>query len=275
MYGTQLFVDGDYTYIYGRKDSAYIFDRNDTVILTNAHLARVSRGNLLGPWEFYDGAGWSADPESTHMITTQVVSQQYAVFKHQQKFVLLTQEIYLGTKIYTMTADQPEGPWVNLTEIYSTPISSDSMWTYNALAHPQFNEQNELLVSYNTNGAFDSVLNNVEFYRPTFLRVPFEMIDSSFAMGIHDPPSPGHHPGLISLQNNPNPVTLQTTISFDLTHTQFVRLTLYNLKGVKLSSFINRELKAGHHEIKIDMRDYPPGIYLYRIGNQTQKLIKY
>ena len=242
MYGTQLMVDGDYTYIYGRK--------NEPGFITNAHLARVSKGNLIGLWEFYDGDGWSADPASSLLITSQIVSQQYAVFKHQQKFVLLTQETLLGPKIYTMTANLPEGPWDNLTEIYSTPIYSDSMWTYNALAHPQFNDQNALLVSYNTNGAFDSVLHNVEFYRPTFIRVPFVMIDTSFAIGINDQPPPGDYSNLILFQNNPNPVSQQTTIAFDLTHLHNLSaLHCITLLGVELTSFINRELNAGHHEI--------------------------
>jgi hypothetical protein len=274
MYGTQLMAEGDYTYIYGRKDSAYIFNCQDTIIFTNAHLARVSRNNLTDPWEFYTGSGWSSNPASSHILTTQPVSQQYAVFKHLSKYVLLTQESYLGKEIYSMTADHPEGPWGNRVTLYTTPVTSDSMWTYNALAHPQFNEDNKLLVSYNTNGAFDSVLHDVEFYRPTFLRVPFGMIDSSFAIGIEEFP-PIDQASLMSFHINPNPVSSCATISFDLPDAMVVSLKLYNLQGKQLSCFINRELQPGHHEIEIDMSTYPPGIYLFQIANKTRKVIKY
>ena len=266
MYGNQLLVEGDYTYIYGRRNGA-----NN---VANAHVARAATGYLNSSWEFYDGSGWTTNASASAWITFQPVSQQYAAFKHQQKYVLLTQQIWLGSKIYTMTADTPEGPWDNLTEVYITPHPFLDMFTYNAWAHPQFNEEDKLLVSYNSNGDFWSIFSNVELYRPTFIRVPFALIDSSFIVGINVQQIPGHQSDLVLHQNKPNPVTTYTTITFDLLRPQFVSLSIYTMQGAKLSSFINSELNAGHHEISIDMKLVPSGIYLYRIGNHVEKLIK-
>jgi len=266
MYGNQLLVEGNYTYIYGRK--------NGPNNVANAHIARAATGELNGPWEFYDGSGWTTDASASSWITFQAVSQQYAAFKYQDKYVMLTQQIWLGTKIYTLTADAPEGPWENLTEIYNTPLPFPDMFTYNAWAHPQFNEQNKLLVSYNSNGDFWEIFNNVELYRPTFIRVPFEMIDTSFILSSITQQTPGNREELVLHQNFPNPVSNQTTIAIDLLKRGHIKLELYSTHGFKLASFVNRELHPGHHEITIDMTNFAEGIYFYRIGKQIQKLIK-
>lgn len=266
MYGNQLLADGGYTYIYGRRDGP-----NN---VANAHLARVASGNLSAPWEFYNGSGWSTDATTSAWITFQQVSQQYAAFKHQGKYVMLTQQIWLGTKIYTLTADAPEGPWENFTEIYSTPLPFPDMFTYNAWAHPQFNEQDELLVSYNSNGDFWQIFNNVELYRPTFIRVPFEMIDTSFILNSISQQNPGKKEEVVLHQNIPNPVLNKTTVALSLLKEQFVSLELYNPQGIRITSFFNRELNPGTHKVTIDLDAFPAGMYFFRVDNHVKKLIK-
>jgi hypothetical protein len=174
MYGDRIMNHGNYTYIYGRKEVSA--DLN----IPMPHIARVEKGNLKGQWEFYDGNNWSADPSVSKKISDQPVSQQYGVMQHQDKFVMITQEIWLGTKIYSMVANQPQGPWSYLQLIYETPLPFDDIFTYNAYPHPQFDENNELLVSYNSNGDFWQIFNNVEIYRPKFFRIPYEKIHPSF-----------------------------------------------------------------------------------------------
>jgi len=266
MYGNQLLVDGNYTYIYGR--------RNGPNNVANAHIARAASGYLKGPWEFFDGTSWTADASASAWMIFQAVSQQYATLRHQNKYILLTQQIWLGAKIYTMTANSPEGPWDNLTEIYSTPHPFPDMFTYNAWAHPQFNEEDKLLVSYNSNGDFWSIFSNVELYRPTFIRVPFALIDSSFIVGINLQQIPGNQDDLVLHQNYPNPVSDQTTVALNLNERTFINLDLYNLQGIKLATFINRELSPGYHQIRIDLTSFDAGIYLYKVGNQMHKLTK-
>ena len=214
------------------------------------------------------------DTSASAWITFQAVSQQYAAFKHQDKYVIADPADLAGKKIYTMTADAPEGPWENLTEIYSTPLPFPDMFTYNAWAHPQFNEDNELLVSYNSNGDFWEIFNNVELYRPTFVRVPFEMIDSSFILtDIMQSPSVLDE-NIVLHQNYPNPVLDLTTISFELKKKAFIILEIYNSEGIRIASLINTELDAGKHQLKIDLHSYSPGLYFYRIGNLSKKMIK-
>ncbi len=263
-YGNQVMQEGDYTYIYGRKDMSGN--------VPYVHLARVPKGNLTAAWEFYDGFGWSNDASQTARLSFEGVSQQFAVFKHQEKYVMLTQQIWLGAEIYTLTADQPEGPWKNKQHVYTTPYPFPDMFTYNAYAHPQFNKDNKLLVSYNSNGDFWEIFNNVELYRPNFIRVPFEMIDTSF---IHSavPEIDGPQSPVALLRNKPNPAGASTVIEYQLRERMFVSLKLYNSQGIEVATYINQTKEAGKHRIRINLRNLSPGIYFYRIQNSTKKLI--
>ncbi|MBE0648356.1 MAG: hypothetical protein IH596_11285 [Bacteroidales bacterium] len=266
MYGNQVMADGGFNYIYGRRDGP-----NNTA---NAHVARVPQGSIQAPWEFYTGAGWSSDPATSAWITFQAVSQQYAVFRHEQKYVMLTQDIWLGTKIFTLTANTPVGPWGNKTEIYNTPLPFPTQLTYNAWAHPQFDEENQLLVSYNSNGDFWSIFSNVELYRPTFIRVPFEMIDSTFLPTNINSLMPESDDDVVLFQNFPNPVSQMTTFALDLRKRQYISLELFNTFGIKVTSFVNKELPPGHYEFSEDLSDLDAGIYFYRLDNLVKKLLK-
>jgi hypothetical protein len=108
------------------------------------------------------------------------VSEQFSIFKYKDKYILLTME-RAGFDIYTYTSNSPIGPFTNKKFIYHTPEheadSTMKLFTYNALAHPQYIENEELLVSYCINSLnVKDVFDNVENYRARFIRVPIQMI---------------------------------------------------------------------------------------------------
>ena len=73
-------------------------------------------------------------------------------------------------------------------------------------------------------------------------------------------------------QNYPNPFNPSTTISFDLPQAENVKLTLYNLLGQKIRTFLNEFKSSGKHTINFYGSDLTCGIYIYRIeaGTYTQ-----
>lgn len=68
----------------------------------------------------------------------------------------------------------------------------------------------------------------------------------------------------------PNPFTSVTTIEFTLPEESHVELTVYDMKGVKLSSLINRTLVAGKHSATWDATNYPNGMYFYKLRNNKK-----
>lgn len=252
MYGDQILTEGNYTYIFGRKEE------NGNV--PYAHIARTIKGNLMGNWEFFSGVAWLNDATDSRRITSQPVSQQYGVVAIENKFVLITQEIWLGSKVYSLTANHPEGPWGNQKIIYNTPKPFPNMLTYNSFPHPQFNIDNTLLISYNSNGNFAQIFKNVELYRPRFIRVPFSEIDDDFS------PSSITQNEVFNLTNCfPNPANQRITFSFSLQQADYVNLRIYNLMGTEVIKYNNKWFEKGNNQIEIELLNLPKGTYFYQI----------
>lgn len=77
-------------------------------------------------------------------------------------------------------------------------------------------------------------------------------------------------------RNYPNPFNPETTISFTLTGTDDVCITVYNISGQFVTTLINDKLSAGEHSVIWNGRDdenrqVSSGIYFYRMksGNYT------
>ena len=262
MYGDRLLNHEGFTYIYGRKPVSPDYN------IPMPHIARVPEGNILLDWEFYDGNNWTTAALSSKKISDQPVSQQYGVFMHQDKFVLITQEIWLGTHIYSMVANQPYGPWSNLEVIYITPMPFDDMFTYNAYPHPQFNDNNELLVSYNSNGNFFEIFNNVELYRPKFFRIPYSTIHPSFT------PSAILEIGKqteLSLYPNPSDDLLYVRIPDSEKNVKEV--FLYNTLGEKVGRFVMSDISYNTDYIMVPVENLNAGFYIVNIGNSYGRFI--
>lgn len=263
MYGDRLLTHNGYTYVFGRKEETPGYH------IPSPHVARVASGNLLGDWEFFDGMWWVNDSESSGKITDHAVSQQYGVFEHQDKFVLITQEIWLGTKIYSMVANQPEGPWSNVTVIYDTPHPFPDMFTYNAYSHPQFNENNELLVSYNSNGNFWQIFNNIELYRPNFFRIPFTAIHPSFTPTSIENQTKTNY----NIICYPNPAKEKVTFEIRQSEFDMEKLQIYNINGVCVKEIKLLPDKNGNCKTELDISGFPKGLYIFVMNGIVGKFL--
>lgn len=267
-YGNTILVENGYTYIFGRQETDTVYH------ISYPHIARVPQGNILAPWEFYNGTSWSSVPSETKRINVVAVSQQYGVFKLDNKYVMINQEIWLSAKIYSYTSSHIEGPWNNKVLLYDTPILFANTFTYNAFPHPQFNDEGKLLISYNTNGNFADIFKNVEVYRPRFIRIPFTTIDPTYTSTKEYQNNVTTSKAVILFQNYPNPAELTTKIKFTVIKKSFISLHLNSVEGKEIKSLVNTVLDPGTYYVDIDLRDLKPGLYSYRINNTGFKLIK-
>ncbi|PIQ30955.1 MAG: hypothetical protein COW63_08805 [Bacteroidetes bacterium CG18_big_fil_WC_8_21_14_2_50_41_14] len=261
MYGDRIMLSGDYTYIYGRKE--------EVGNIPYAHVARVPASDVLGDWEFYNGTGWSVSAQESIRLSNHPVSQQFGVFKHLEKYLMVTQEIWLGSKIYSLVADAPEGPWNNLTVLYETPRPFPTQLTYNSYPHPQFDDENALLVSYNSNGSFWDIFSNIELYRPNFIRVPYNLIDTAF--------NPTDIPHYVVDENEsllingvfPNPANENIVVSITITEPMKLKLQFYDLIGRKVRSLPEVSYSVGKHQITCSINNFPKGIIVARMHDKS------
>ena len=166
-YGIAILEEKDYTYVYGRKDD-------------KPHVARFAAGDVKGPWEFYTGTGWSSDPDASNPMSDFDVSEQFSIMKIKSTYVLISQTgAVLSPEIYSFTSDKPYSGWDQKTLLYTTPIpeSNKNLFTYNAMAHPQFMKDGKLLISYNTNSfVLEDHFRDADIYRPRFVWIPVKLI---------------------------------------------------------------------------------------------------
>lgn len=162
-YGACVLQDGEYTYLYGSEKVGFS---------KFLHVARVHGTDLNGAWEYYTGTSWSSDPAASARVFANV-SDEFSVFKHNNRYYLLTQHHILGGEIYLYDSDSPAIGFDHKRTVYCTPQSQEpNLFTYNAFAHTQFSNNGELLVSYNVNSSvFNDLFANADNYRPFFVRV--------------------------------------------------------------------------------------------------------
>ncbi len=179
IYGAAAMNDGDYLYIYAQidKETTDIFNPISVVAC-----ARTTVKDIHTKWEFYTGSGWSDNPDDAAELSglsDVPVSSQFNVFKLRDKYVLLTRHRILWEgRIFTYTSDTPYGPWGNKKQIFLDPDLGNADWfSYNAMAHPQFEENGRILISYNVNtNVFLQQFTDVESYRPRFFWYPIDGI---------------------------------------------------------------------------------------------------
>ncbi len=68
-----------------------------------------------------------------------------------------------------------------------------------------------------------------------------------------------------SVNNYPNPFNSSTTIEYNLTKKQNVKLEIYNLLGQRITTLIDSYQQAGRHGVIWDAKGYPGGIYFYKL----------
>lgn len=262
IYGDRVLADTGFIYIYGRKNDT------DNFNIPYPHVARTTEGNIMDQsyWEYYNGTGWSADPAASKPFQDIPVSQQYSVTTYLGKYILLTQNIWLSPEIFTYIADSPTGPWKNKTKVYTTPENSGSTFTYNAYAHPQFNKNNEMLVSYNVNGDFWSIFSNVELYRPKFIRVPYRNISYDFWTS-----NTGKHnlfSQLVSVY--PNPLHDLSELRMELQESGMLSWEIMDMQGRQIAECQPTITTSGLHRIDLGDMAVQNGIYLIRIMQNSR-----
>ena len=76
--------------------------------------------------------------------------------------------------------------------------------------------------------------------------------------------------------NYPNPFNPQTNISYTIASAEYVRLTIYDLRGRQVSRLVSAVKMPGKHNVLFDASDLPGGVYLYelQVGDRFKEIKK-
>ncbi len=81
-------------------------------------------------------------------------------------------------------------------------------------------------------------------------------------------------PGLMLMENYPNPASQATTIEFALPETMDVRLGIFNSQGIEVSRAVDEKLSIGTHRITVNTTKLPTGNYMYRLSTPKGEVAK-
>ncbi|PLX13739.1 MAG: hypothetical protein C0597_11175 [Marinilabiliales bacterium] len=166
-YGHAVLEDDEFLYIYGLCEG-------------KPHVARVDIKDVSDNWEFFNGSSWSKNPEDSKPMADIHGSEQFSILKMKNKYYYVTQDGGLSPEIYVYNSKVPYSGWSIRTLLYTTPLDSlnKDIFTYNAVAHPQFVDERGILVSYNTNSfTLSDHYRDAGIYRPRFIRVPLDRMN--------------------------------------------------------------------------------------------------
>ncbi|MDY6915008.1 MAG: T9SS type A sorting domain-containing protein, partial [Candidatus Cloacimonadota bacterium] len=83
----------------------------------------------------------------------------------------------------------------------------------------------------------------------------------------------------ISTHNYPNPFNPITTIKFDIPQKTNVKVTVFNVKGEKVTTLVNSELNSGSHSVIWNGKDrnnnsVASGVYFYQVKTANSTAVR-
>lgn len=212
VWGISVWLDGKDFYIYGMKNTEDIKNvKKSTINLVDKYkklyIAKTDASKGIQyvsdekNWQAWDGKKWTKDLRKRASLIPEKdsISDELTIkrlnINGKPTFVMVTFDTSVGyadwKDLYLYSACEPQGPFNKKYFAYRTPTAGLTKLTgmtesqslqsglsvYNPHIHPQFTENGELLISYNSNLPFgakpgDSIY--ADFYRPRFVRIPVE-----------------------------------------------------------------------------------------------------
>jgi hypothetical protein len=168
-FGACVIKSAGYTYIFGVKDTTA-----NKMTWPIPYLARVTN-SIDEPWEFYAGSDkWTYDCKEAVSVGDRPMSESFFVYERNGRFYLIMHEIWLVGKLIILESDKVTGPWNHsssggVENCFAIITPHTNNISYNLFAHPQFQNEENLLISFNVNTtAFSSIYTDARNYRARF-----------------------------------------------------------------------------------------------------------
>lgn len=283
----QGFIFGRWVFRSPSSPWAYVYGNKVNNLKLEPYVARVPANNPLGAWKYWTGSAWTADLNGAAKISDYPVSNGFSVVHRLGKFYLITQEngyaeCGKGQEIYAYTGNStPYGKFGEnnaIDTLYTVPdqFQGKELKTYNAYAHPEWNQNGELLISYNVNDGSElacprQCLNNnigrinADTYRPKFIRLPWSVLT-----GENRPAPPSYSQSTtrngvfeneLSVRCYPNPAQDWLNISIAGQMNQMCQIQIRDLSGKTMHQF-EQLLTEPTQEISLGVSTFPVGIYV-------------
>ena len=170
---TDCSAEDGYVYIYGFKDPLAGNESRNLIV------SRI-RAEDFGDFSrltYWDGAGWRGEIEQCAGVAPDVGCEMSCTRltsgPQEGKYLLVYMHATMSGRLAYALGDTPRGPFSEPVFFYDAPEhgaaaanGTDTLYTYNAKAHPALSPEGELLISYNVNSTGEQYTTD---YHPRFV----------------------------------------------------------------------------------------------------------
>ena len=175
--------------------------------------------------------------------------------------------------VFTLLWKEGQIQWLVDGTLYQT----QNNWYTTGVAFPApFNQLFHMILNVAVGGNWPGYPDaSTQF--PQTMVVDYVRVYQDMATGVNDEQQQKQENGLLLDQNYPNPFNSQTIIRYSLAQQDFVKLSIYDMLGRRVSVLVDETQNPGLHSVSFDASNLSSGIYTYCLdaGNETvsRKLI--
>lgn len=168
------------------------------------------------------------------------------------------------TDVYAIGSADGGATWGPVVNVTDSPQSEDN-WA--SLAK---NIGNELRFVYSSDGSTGNAVQGNGVEPTTYLYYSFPTANIPLTPGAVDGrPNSGVPASFALHQNFPNPFNPSTSISFDLSKSSNVNLSVYDVNGKLVATLVNGRIEAGKHSVAWNAgKNIPSGIYFAKLQSE-------
>ena len=272
-FGACILKSAGYTYIFGVKDTV-----SGSMKWPVPYLARVTN-SINEPWQFYAGSGnWTYNCKEAKPVGDRPMSESFYVYEKDNKFYLIMHEIWMVGALYILEADKITGPWNRsstggIENRFAIIRPHTNNFSYNLFAHPQFQNNGDILISFNVNTSnFNSIYTDVRNYRARFFWLS---VDEAAKVSVPDTISLFSVPS--SIFENKETLSKCKLIFNQSSNELYVKdiycPTILKIVGVDGKQYLNLRIKD---EITIDCSKMPKTLLIVQLiqNNINVKTLK-
>jgi len=101
--------------------------------------------------------------------------------------------------------------------------------------------------------------------------IDYIVFEGGRATGIQNRIEPD---GIELYQNYPNPFNPNTNISFSISESSQIKLSVFNQKGEIVKSLFEGKLDKGNHNFDFNGSDLTSGVYFYKLESESGSIMK-
>lgn len=228
-------------------------------------------------WTFADLSSGNPGPDGLTTPGLGNVSPKYVAAKHYFRYIrpnayrvtcnTAGEGNVLGSA-YTHEGDS------TITIVVINPSDTEQLANINLQGLENENIDFETYTSSNNNYWESSALSlqegNAEISLPPYSMMTLYSTTSAIVTDVNEIKGKS---SIALFQNNPNPFSETTTVSFELTKKENIRVTLHDTQGRILDTLMDESKTPGAYQLEIDATQLPDGMYLCQLESGAFKQV--